>query len=129
MPRRFKILVVEDSPTMLGLYRMVLGGETGAEMVVARDGLEGLDRAAVEQGLDLCIVDINMPRMDGLEFLRRLRNELRLDVPALVVSTERSPEDRRAALDAGATDYASKPLTPGELRRRVEALMIGGGTP
>ena len=67
-----KILVVEDSPTMCQLYRMVLGaGE--AELVFADDGVEGLDRAAQEPDFDLLIVDINMPQMDGLEFLRRLR--------------------------------------------------------
>jgi two-component system, chemotaxis family, chemotaxis protein CheY len=113
---RKKILIVEDSPTMQRMYRMVLGSRPGTELLFARDGAEGLDRIAQEPDVGLMIVDVNMPRMDGLEFLRRARSELGVvDVPAIVISTEGEEHDRQAALDAGAAAYLTKPWTPDEL--------------
>jgi two-component system, chemotaxis family, chemotaxis protein CheY len=117
-----KILVVEDSALMRQLYRAVLSGE-GAELVYAENGAEALDCAAQNPDVDLFIVDINMPQMDGLEFLRRLRNELGIaDAPALVVSTEAEEEDNRAAIEAGASGYLKKPWTPPELLAAVRGL-------
>lgn len=114
-----RILVVEDSPTMRQLYRVVLGT---ADLRFASDGLEGLDLAAARPDMDLVIVDINMPNMDGLEFLRRLRGELDLRVPVLVISTEGSDQDRAAAQAAGADAYLRKPWTPQQLFGAIEAL-------
>lgn len=114
-----RILVVEDSPTMRQLYRVVLGT---ADLRFANDGLEGLDLAAARPDMDLVIVDINMPNMDGLEFLRRLRGELDLRVPVLVISTEGSDQDRAAAQAAGADAYLRKPWTPQQLFGAIEAL-------
>lgn len=121
---RRRILVVEDSPMMTRMYRMVLGG--AHDLVFAADGAEGLDAAAREPALDLFVVDINMPRMDGLEFVRRLRGELAVtDVPVLVCSTESSDADRAAARAAGATDFLPKPWTPDELLAAVRAHLGG----
>lgn len=121
---RRRILVVEDSPMMTRMYRMVLGG--AHDLVFAADGAEGLDAAAREPALDLFVVDINMPRMDGLEFVRRLRGELAVtDVPVLVCSTESSEADRAAARAAGATDFLPKPWTPDELLAAVRAHLGG----
>src|SRR5690554_6068959 len=99
---------------MCRLYRMVLGDRPNTELFFAGDGVEGLDLVAREPHLDLLIVDINMPRMDGLGFLRRARDELGATTPALVVSTEREESDRAAARQAGATGYLVKPWTPEE---------------
>jgi two-component system, chemotaxis family, chemotaxis protein CheY len=110
---RPKILVVEDSPMMARLYRVVLHGY---DLHFAADGSEALDLAAVEPDADLLIVDVNMPRMDGLEFIRRLRTELGMDdVPVIVCSTETREEDRRAAREAGGSGFLPKPWTPREL--------------
>lgn len=107
---------------MRQLYRAVLSAE-GAELVYAENGAEALDCAAQNPDVDLFIVDINMPQMDGLEFLRRLRGELGLaDAPALVVSTEAEEEDHRAAIEAGASGYLKKPWTPPELLAAVRRL-------
>lgn len=117
-----KILVVEDSPTMCRLYRIVLGSLQPEQILVANDGVEGLDRAAQEPDLDLVIVDINMPQMDGLEFLRRLRGELRNDAPAVVISTEGDESDRASAMKAGADAYLRKPWTPEQLLETIRTL-------
>jgi two-component system chemotaxis response regulator CheY len=122
-PRR--ILVVEDSPMMVRFYQIALGG-SGAELLFAADGEEGLDRAATEPGIDLFLVDINMPRMDGLEFLRRLRGELGVtDAPAIVVSTEAAEADRAAAAEAGADGYLQKPWTPQQLSEAIRRVAPG----
>lgn len=121
---RRKILIVEDSPTMVKLYRMILGRDPGADLIMAADGFEGLDRAAQEENLSLIVVDINMPRMDGLEFLRRLRDGLETErTPALVVSTEASAECRDLARKAGGDAFLAKPVDPAELSRTVRELM------
>ena len=110
---------------MRQLYRAVLSAE-GAELIYAENGAEALDAAAENPDVDLFIVDINMPQMDGLEFLRRLRGELGLaETPALVVSTEGEEEDERAAIAAGASGYLKKPWTPPELLAAVRDLSPG----
>lgn len=121
-PDKRTILIVEDSPTMQSMYRAVLGEREDLRLVFARDGSEGLDRAAREPSVDLYIVDINMPGMGGLEFLRRLRSELEIvETPAIVISTESEPSDRAAALEAGASAYLAKPWQPAELTALVDA--------
>lgn len=122
MPNPGKILVVEDSPTMCRLYRIVLGSLDPGQILIAHDGVEGLDRAAQEPDLDLVIVDINMPQMDGLEFLRRLRGELGIGAPAVVISTEAEEADREAAMRAGANAYLRKPWTPEQLLDTIRSL-------
>jgi len=122
---RRRILVVEDSPMMCRMYRLVLGA--GNDLLFAANGAEGLDLAAQEPELDLLIVDINMPQMDGLEFVRRLRGELRSPLPVLVSSTESAEEDRAAAREAGATGFLPKPWTPPQLVEAVRGLVEGGG--
>jgi two-component system, chemotaxis family, chemotaxis protein CheY len=122
-----KILIVEDSPTMRQLYRIVLG--PGRVLIFAESGVEGLDRAAEDRDIELFIVDINMPEMDGLEFLRRARRDLQIrDTPAIVISTEGSDADREAARDAGANGYLQKPWTPDQLIRAVTEVFTPGPT-
>jgi two-component system chemotaxis response regulator CheY len=121
-----KVLVVEDSPTMQQLYKLVLGGGDGTELIFAADGAEGLDRAAQEPDLDLMVVDINMPRIDGLEFLRRARSELGITAPAIVISTEGEQSDRDAAELAGGDAYLRKPWTPDQLMAAIRAVPRAG---
>jgi two-component system, chemotaxis family, chemotaxis protein CheY len=118
-----KVLVLEDSPMMCSLYRMVLGGDT--ELVFAGDGVEGLDLAATEADVDLYIVDVNLPRLDGLTFIRRLRSELRAEASVVVVSTECEEKDQAAAFDAGATAYLCKPWEPQELLDVIASIEAG----
>jgi two-component system, chemotaxis family, chemotaxis protein CheY len=121
-----KILIVEDSPTMCSLYRMVLGVRRETELIFASNGVEGLDRVAQEPRLQLMIVDINLPQMDGLEFLRRARDELdAASIPAIVISTEGDPADFDAARRAGAAAYLRKPWTPDQLLEAIDRLLAG----
>lgn len=111
---------------MASLYRMVLE-KRGVELCFATDGLEGLDVAATEADVDLHIVDVNLPRMDGIEYIRRLRGELEItDVPILVVSTECGEADRAAAYQAGADGYLCKPWQPEQLTDAIAGLPARG---
>lgn len=121
MSQHRKILVLEDSTMMCSLYRMVLAAE-GRELIFAGDGVEGLDRAAVEGDVDLYIVDVNLPRLDGISFIRRLRSELGVQAPVVVVSTECAEQDQAVAREAGADGYLCKPWTPEELKALIDAM-------
>ncbi|WP_420127834.1 response regulator [Longimicrobium sp.] len=124
--RRRRLLVVEDSPMMVRMYRMVLGPRY--ELAFAADGAEGLDAAAREPDVDGMVVDINMPGMDGLEFVRRLRSELGMtEVPVLVCSTEATEADREAARAAGANGFLPKPWQPAELLAALDERLGGAG--
>ena len=115
-----EVLILEDSPMMCSLYRMVLRRSV---LHFAADGVEGLDRAAQHPAVELFIVDVNLPRMDGIEFIRKLRGELGVTVPpVVVVSTECSDQDRDIAYDAGDDAYLCKPWKPEELLETLDRL-------
>ncbi|RYG29685.1 MAG: response regulator [Burkholderiales bacterium] len=119
-----RILVVDDARLIRSYYRAALEPD-GYEIDEAMNGLEALEKVLVQQ-VDLLIVDINMPKMDGLTFLRRLRRGAgpARSIPALLTSTEAKPSDMEAAREAGANFYLVKPIDPGALRAHV-ALMAG----
>lgn len=106
---------------MRSLYRMVLMDEA-RDLIFAEDGVAGLDRAAQEPDVDLFIVDVNLPRLDGIEFIRRLRSELRVVAPVVVVSTECAEANKAAAYEAGADAYLCKPWKPDDLIRVLGSL-------
>ncbi len=118
------ILVVDDASLVRRYYRDCLEA-AGCTVDEALNGLEALEKLLVSRA-DLLIVDINMPKMDGLTFLRRLRCQtLPLSAtPALVTSTEAAPRDVAAARAAGANFYLVKPIGRETLGRFV-ALLCG----
>jgi len=106
-----RILVVDDSAAIRGYHTDILN-RAGHETEVAINGVEGLEKALLEE-FDLFLVDVNMPKMDGYEFVRQLRGDARLsDRPAIMISTESKDHDRIAAFDAGADLYLVKPVKP-----------------
>ena len=124
MPDRGKkrVLVIDDAALMRLYYRGAL--ETaGFEVDEALNGLEALEKLLMTPA-DLLIVDVNMPQMDGLTFLRTLRrHDLPLGgTPALVTSTEAAPQDFEAARVAGANFYLVKPVTREQVAAYAAAL-------
>ncbi len=108
--RRKRVLVIDDAHLVRRYYRQALEG-AGFEVAEALNGLEGLEKLLADPP-GLIVVDINMPRMDGITFLRVLRRQV-LPVaatPALVVSTESASTDFAAAQAAGANFYITKPV-------------------
>lgn len=106
------VLIVDDAALVRAYYRQALEA-AGYDVDEALNGLEALEKVLM-RSFDLLIVDVNMPQMDGMTFLRTLRaKELPLAAtPALVTSTESGPQDIAAARAAGANYYAVKPLKP-----------------
>ncbi len=114
-----RILVVEDDSEIADVLRRTLRQE-GHEVRTAGDGEEALS-AASEFVPDLVILDLGLPKIDGVEVLRRLRADD--DVPILVLTARSELEDRVEGLDTGADDYLVKPFERQELLARMRALM------
>jgi two-component system, chemotaxis family, chemotaxis protein CheY len=123
-PPKTHILVIDDAGLVRMYYRDALE-RAGYEVDEALNGLEALEKLLAAPA-DLLIVDVNMPQMDGLSFLKVLRRQdLPIcGIPALVVTTEAGPEDRAAAQAAGANFYLVKPVAPEVLIAHVD-LMSG----
>ncbi len=112
-----KILVIEDNEDLLQLIKQVLG--QSYEVATASDGREGLDMA-VREVPDLLITDLTMPGIDGLEIIRRLRDDEKTEVlPIVVLTARRQNDDRRESYEAGADVYLPKPFDPDMLRACV----------
>jgi DNA-binding response OmpR family regulator len=114
-----RVLVVEDDAEIADVLRRSLRNE-GYEVRTSADGVEALHLAA---GFfpDLVILDLGLPRLDGMEVCKRLRAEG--DVPILMLTARAETEDRVAGLDSGADDYLVKPFERQELLARIRALL------
>lgn len=117
-----RILVVDDARLMRAFHRSILE-KGGYQVDEALNGLEALEKLLTAPA-DLLIVDINMPKMDGLTFLRTLRRGegAAAAVPALMTSTEAKPKDKDEARAAGANFYLVKPISAEILLRHVDLL-------
>lgn len=120
--RPTRVLVVDDSSLVRLYYRGALE-KAGFEVEQAMNGLEAMEKA-LGGGFDLLVVDINMPKMDGLSFLRELRRSRTeaAAVPALVITTEARSEDMQEARAAGANFYLVKPVSEEDLVAHAEVL-------
>jgi DNA-binding response OmpR family regulator len=114
-----RVLVVEDDEEIAGVLRRTLRGE-GHEVRSALDGVEAL-RVAEEFIPDLIVLDLGLPKLDGVEVCRRLRAES--DVPILILTARAETGDRVEGLDSGADDYLVKPFERQELLARMRALL------
>ena len=117
-----KILIVDDEPFNLDLLEQELD-EQNYTIERANDGAEALDKVPVFQP-DLILLDYMMPKMNGLEVLRRLREDaLYKRIPVILLTAKATQEDKVRGLDAGADDYVIKPFDSFELLARVRAMM------
>lgn len=119
---RKRVLIVDDAALVRAYYRQALE-RAGYEVEEALNGLEGLEKALL-QPFDLAIVDVNMPQMDGMTFIRTLRGK---ELPTaalvtLVTSTEAREQDVAAARVAGANFYLTKPVSQDSLIEHVVLL-------
>ncbi|MFE9664794.1 response regulator [Streptomyces sp. NPDC005955] len=119
-----RVLVVEDDPQLVTALVITLRAR-GYETDTATDGVTALSRAA-DRPPDAVLLDLGLPDMSGVAVLRVLRG--RSPVPVVVVSARRTPEEKVAALDAGADDYVTKPFSMDELLARLRAAVRRGGS-
>lgn len=119
------ILIVDDSSVMRKIVERALrqAGLAIANVFEASSGVEALEMVG-RKPVNLILSDINMPQMDGLEFLRQLRQQdLAPDVPVVMITTESSEEHVKAAIVAGAQGYIRKPFTAEQVKDRVLPLV------
>jgi two-component system, chemotaxis family, chemotaxis protein CheY len=122
-----RTLIVDDSSVMRKIVERALRQAGLSSMVVheACSGTEGLE-VLKSKKVDLILSDINMPSMDGLEFLRQIRaQQLAPGVPVVMITTESSEEHVKAAIQAGAQGYIRKPFTAEQVKERVLPLVSG----
>jgi len=119
----YKVLVVEDSPTMRQLIVFALKRIRGFQIVEANDGVDGLKKLSADK-FDLILTDINMPIMDGLKLVSMVRNDPQYkETPIIVITTEGATEDRERALALGANEYITKPIQTMQILETVKTLM------
>ena len=123
-----RALIVDDSSVMRKIVERALR-QAGLNLLVVYEGasgIEGLDLLRAKQ-VDLILSDINMPSMDGLEFLRQLRMQnLAPGVPVVMITTESSEAHVKQAIQAGAQGYIRKPFTAEQVKERVLPLVCAG---
>ncbi len=115
-----KILIVEDEPNMVAGLRDNFEFE-GYQVITARDGIEGLQRA-LDESPDLVVLDVMMPRMSGLEVCKQLRAK-RASLPIIMLTARGQEVDKVVGLELGADDYVTKPFSIRELLARVKAIL------
>jgi two-component system chemotaxis response regulator CheY len=119
-------LVIDDSRTVRAIVGKTLRDE-GLEVIEAANGREGLDRLHQTSGVDLILVDWNMPEMNGLDFIRAVRADRNYDaVRIMMVTTETEQAQVVRALDAGANEYLMKPFTREVLVAKLSLLDVLG---
>lgn len=116
----FNIMVVEDNDNTRKLMEAVLL-ENGYKPILARDGLEALD-ILDKQHIDLIVLDIMMPNMNGYELTKELR-EAKFNLPILMVTAKESPTDKKQGFIFGTDDYMVKPVDEEEMILRIAALL------
>ncbi|CAD6526124.1 response regulator [Paraburkholderia metrosideri] len=122
--KKIRVMVVDDAALVRLFYRDTLE-KAGFIVDEALNGLEALEKV-LSEAPDLLIVDVNMPQMDGITFVKTLRRQERpvAGIPVLITSTEAAPQDFAAAREAGANFYLVKPIDPDRLLA-FAAMMCG----
>ncbi|ELV07909.1 Putative transcriptional regulatory protein CpxR [Wohlfahrtiimonas chitiniclastica SH04] len=115
-----KLLLVDDDIDFSELLSTYLSGE-GLEVVVANDGFDAL-AIAQTSSFDVCLLDVMMPNLDGIETLKQLRQTYP-NLPVIMLTAKSEPIDRILGLELGADDYISKPPEPRELLARIKAIL------
>lgn len=119
-----KVLIVDDSKLIHQMYRLVLMRYKNCTLIDAMNGLEALDVLSRETGIDLILLDINMPVMNGVQFMEKLKKDnLYRHIPIVVISTEGKEEDTIRAMKLGAWGYIVKPFKSEALYELLEKVI------
>jgi CheY-like chemotaxis protein len=119
-------LVIDDSPLHHQMYKLIFGRGPlqGSTVYHATNGREGYALFMAHPELTLVLLDLNMPEMNGLEFLERRRaDKLHPHVPVVLVTTESTPDDEARGRAAGAWDYLRKPFQPADVERLAQRVL------
>jgi len=115
-------MLVDDSRTMRNIWKKVLGKMNETEITEAEDGAKGLLAVEEHGPFDLILLDWNMPNMDGITMLKKVRGK-NISTPVIMVTTEAEKPRIIEALKAGASNYMVKPFTPDALQSKIKETM------
>jgi len=119
-----KLLVVDDSSTMRRIIKNTLARLGYKDVLEGADGLEGWSQLDTNTDVEMLITDWNMPEMNGLELVKKVRADSRFkDLPIIMVTTEGGKAEVITALKAGVNNYIVKPFTPQVLKEKLGAVM------
>jgi two-component system chemotaxis response regulator CheY len=119
-----KFLVVDDSSTMRRIIKNTLGKLGHKDILEGKDGAVGWDVLNKNSDVDILITDWNMPEMNGLELVKKVRAEDKYEnMPIIMVTTEGGKTEVITALKAGVNNYIVKPFTPAVLKEKLEAVL------
>jgi len=119
-----KLLVVDDSSTMRRIIKNTLARLGYKDILEGADGVEGWNQMDSNPDIEMLITDWNMPEMNGLELVKKVRADARFaDVPIIMVTTEGGKGEVITALKAGVNNYIVKPFTPQVLKEKLGAVM------
>lgn len=118
-----KVLVIDDNPTIVELIKYAVNLQGEYEVVVAYDGVQGLERVFADCP-DCIIIDVKMPRMDGYQLVRCLRGDARTaNTPMIILSAMSREEDQMTGLLSGVDEYLTKPFKPSALNAAIERVL------
>jgi two-component system chemotaxis response regulator CheY len=121
---QLKLLVVDDSSTMRRIIKNTLARLGHKDVLEGADGVEGWEQLDAHPEVDMLITDWNMPEMNGLELVKKVRADERFkDLPIIMVTTEGGKAEVITALKAGVNNYIVKPFTPQVLKEKLGAVM------
>ncbi len=119
-----KILVVDDSSTMRRIIKNTLARLGYKDILEGADGVEGWSEMDANPDIEMLITDWNMPEMNGLELVKKVRGDERfVDLPIIMVTTEGGKSEVITALKAGVNNYIVKPFTPQVLKEKLAVVM------
>jgi len=122
-----KVLVVDDSDLIHNMYRLMFKKYPGCIQLRAMNGKEALDLLAIEKDIDLILLDINMPVMNGIQFLEIYRDTGTYShIPVIIISTEGKEEDTLRGLSLGAKGYVVKPFKSHRLHSLIDQILNNG---
>ncbi|WP_438314644.1 response regulator [Candidatus Caldatribacterium sp. SIUC1] len=120
-----KILIVDDSEVTRNFHAYILRS-AGFKVLSAQDGAEALELLYLEGDIDLILTDLNMPNMDGLSLIRRIRGSQEFShIPIIIVTTLDEAKDKEKGFEAGANYYITKPAQPAYLLESI-GMFLGG---
>ena len=119
-----QVLIVDDSSMTRSIIRTAVEDIDDLETVEVATGFEAL-KLLPSTGIDLIITDINMPDINGLELINFIKKDPRFNsIPLVIISTEKSEEDKQRGLKIGADSYLTKPFTAEEVQDTIRALLV-----
>ncbi|TGN18450.1 response regulator [Leptospira idonii] len=118
-----KVLIIDDSAVFRKIISVHLRNAK-FDLIEAGDGIEGLQQLA-NNSIDLIVSDMNMPNMDGISFIKKVKEDPKFKfIPIIMLTTESQPEKKQMGLDAGAKAWLTKPFSPEELIETISKLMV-----